>query len=134
MEKRSLTARTYLSLKKNKSKKSAVLVTDKAFNDNQGREFEALVRDAVKSLPREFKRKLENINIVILEEPSARQKKETGAGEDLAGALRRRAARGEDTPRRERSPGQDHGLPGASHAVLPQPAGDTKSGPGYRSS
>ncbi|MFH1207988.1 MAG: metallopeptidase family protein [Candidatus Omnitrophota bacterium] len=49
------------------------------------REFEALVRDAVKSLPREFKRKLENINIVILEEPSARQKKETGAGEDLLG-------------------------------------------------
>ena len=48
-------------------------------------EFEALVRDAVKSLPREFKRKLENINIVILEEPSARQKKETGAGEDLLG-------------------------------------------------
>ena len=51
------------------------------------REFEGLVRDAVKSLPREFKRKLENINIVILEEPSVRQKKEagTGAGEDLLG-------------------------------------------------
>lgn len=51
------------------------------------REFEALVLDAVKSLPREFKRKLENINIVILEAPSARQKKEagTGADEDLLG-------------------------------------------------
>jgi len=51
------------------------------------KEFEALVRDAVKSLPREFKRKLENINIVILAEPSARQKKEAGTekGEDLLG-------------------------------------------------
>lgn len=51
------------------------------------KEFEALVRDVVQSLPREFKRKLENINIVILAEPSARQKKEagTGAGEDLLG-------------------------------------------------
>ncbi len=51
------------------------------------REFEGLVRDAVKGLPREFKRKLENINIVIQAEPSARQKKEagTGAGEDLLG-------------------------------------------------
>jgi predicted Zn-dependent protease with MMP-like domain len=50
-------------------------------------EFEALVRDAVKSIPREFKRKLENINIVILKEPSARQKKESGIGsdEDLLG-------------------------------------------------
>ena len=37
------------------------------------REFEGLVRDAVKGLPREFKRKLENINIVILEEPLVRQ-------------------------------------------------------------
>ena len=51
------------------------------------REFEGLVRDAVKSLPKEFKRKLENINIVIQGEPSARQKKEAGmgAGEDLLG-------------------------------------------------
>lgn len=43
------------------------------------------MRDAVKSLPREFKRKLENINIVIEAEPLARQKKEAGAGEDLLG-------------------------------------------------
>jgi len=48
-------------------------------------EFEGLVRDAVKSLPREFKRKLENINIVVEAEPSARQKKETGPGEELLG-------------------------------------------------
>jgi len=70
-------------------------------------EFEALVRDAVKSLPQEFKRKLDNINVVIEAEPSAgrdypksyrphlaqrptstaRQKKEAGvgAGEDLLG-------------------------------------------------
>jgi predicted Zn-dependent protease with MMP-like domain len=44
--------------------------------------FESLVRDAVKSLPGEFKRKLENINIVIEAEPSTRQKKEAGTGKD----------------------------------------------------
>lgn len=51
------------------------------------REFEELVLDTVKSLPREFKRKLENINIVIIEEPSPRQNRELGtrAGEDLLG-------------------------------------------------
>jgi predicted Zn-dependent protease with MMP-like domain len=48
-------------------------------------EFEALVTEAVKSLPREFKRRLENINLVILAEPSSRQKKEAGAGEELLG-------------------------------------------------
>ncbi len=49
------------------------------------RQFEALVREAVKSLPEEFKPKLENINIVIQGEPSARQKKEAGAREELLG-------------------------------------------------
>ncbi len=44
------------------------------------REFEALVKDAVKGLPTEFKRRLENINIVIREEPSAGQKKAAGTG------------------------------------------------------
>ncbi|HOW58598.1 MAG TPA: metallopeptidase family protein [Candidatus Omnitrophota bacterium] len=50
--------------------------------ESQAGEFEALVRDAVKNLPGEFKRRLENINIVIQEEPSVRQKKESGTGTD----------------------------------------------------
>lgn len=56
-------------------------------DETQAREFEALVRDAVKGLPREFKCKLENISIVIRKEPTARQKKETGTGpsEELLG-------------------------------------------------
>jgi len=51
------------------------------------REFETLVRNAIRSLPREFKRKLENINLVIREEPSVAQKQEAGTAseEELLG-------------------------------------------------
>lgn len=44
--------------------------------------FEALVRDVMKALPREFKRKLENISITVRKEPTALQKKEAGTGPD----------------------------------------------------
>lgn len=51
------------------------------------RTFEILVRDAVKSLPREFKDRLENITVVVQGEPSAAQRKDAGIrkDEDLLG-------------------------------------------------
>jgi predicted Zn-dependent protease with MMP-like domain len=42
------------------------------------KEFEALVKKAVKDLPRQFKKRLENIAVVIRSEPSAAQRREAG--------------------------------------------------------
>jgi len=46
--------------------------------------FEALVVEAVESLPEDFRKKLENIDIVVEEEPTAEHRKAAGSkGRDL---------------------------------------------------
>jgi predicted Zn-dependent protease with MMP-like domain len=42
------------------------------------REFEVLVNKALKSLPRKFKQRFENIAVVIRKEPTATQRREAG--------------------------------------------------------
>ncbi|MDD5073032.1 MAG: metallopeptidase family protein [Candidatus Omnitrophica bacterium] len=46
------------------------------------RSFEALVVAAVESLPEEIKQKLENVGVVIEDEPTAEHKKAGGSNED----------------------------------------------------
>lgn len=46
------------------------------------REFEDLVRDAVKGIPSRLRKRLENINIVVQGEPTSAQKKAAGMGKD----------------------------------------------------
>ena len=45
--------------------------------------FESLVARAVSSLPEEFRERLENIDIVIADEPSSRQLAQAGLGGDM---------------------------------------------------